>query len=122
MKFFKLTPDHMKLLAHMNVDWAGDKYWGAPCIDVKRPYGDGDIEESIARILGWKLFVDQHEEEHLSPEQSETARKLHTEMARALVIVLRAGWVEPGLYEADDYSSDWRKSEETQKKDGHVTL
>lgn len=80
----KITKDHLKLLKKAYWDHNEMEY-GAPWINPKRPYGNSDVEEDIAEILGWKLFEDRDGEVHLSKEQSDMAYKLH----RELVLVIQ---------------------------------
>lgn len=75
----EITEEHLKLLARAEWEFNEMEY-GAPWIDPKRPYGNSDVEENIAQILGWELFVDSDEEEHLSKEQSQKAFQLHREL------------------------------------------
>jgi hypothetical protein len=100
---FTLLPEHLTLLRHARVTWHGDE-WGAPGIDVKRPYGSsGDLAEEVARVLGWP---------QPSTQDGERAMILHGETEVALQIVLLFGTdAMPGEYElADRYSSrSWRK-------------
>ncbi len=48
---FILTDEHVKLLRQANVSWDGCEF-GAPGIDPKRPYGNGDVHSDIVEILG----------------------------------------------------------------------
>lgn len=75
----KITEEHLKLLK--KAYWRYDEAeYGAPCINPKRPYGNSDVEEDIAEILGWKLFENKYGETELSKEQSDEANKLHREL------------------------------------------
>lgn len=106
---FVLTEDHIKLLRRMYVGWQYCET-GAPEIDPKRPYGNSDVVYDIAEILGWDLFTDHNDEQHLSTEQYEIANRLHQETQTALQIVLSTLDVEPGTYRLDTpYGKDWRR-------------
>lgn len=104
---FTLTEDHITLLRRANLRWDDCEY-GAPAIDCKRPYGNSDVELDIAEILGWELFVDQHDERHLTAVQSDLARRLHEETLQALQCVLAGCSIRPGIYRrSTPYLDDW---------------
>jgi len=107
MKRFKLTDAHLKLLHNANVDWDGDE-WGAPCIDSKRPYGNGDLHKDMLEILGLSVEI-EGEYEGVSEGVAEMLEGLHRQTKVALQIVLSTGKFEAGVYEADDYGRKWRK-------------
>ena len=101
---FEFTDEHMKLLRAMYVDWE-DGEAGAPAINCKRPYGNSDIHEDIAEVLGWELFEDADGQKHLSKSQRDRAEKLHKETKDALQIFLLWGrspgfgvWVKEDRY------------------------
>lgn len=110
MQRFILTEEHIKLLRRAYVSW-DDCEFGAPSIDPKRPYGNGDVVRDIAEILGEKAKTCPRCGESLEAIDDERYRKLHTETQSALQIVLATGAFEPGAYEAEDYTRDWRKAE-----------
>lgn len=103
MQRFNLTDKHIKLLRSANISW-GDIEYGAPAIDGKRPYGNGDVTGDIVRIL----FGDLPEE--TVEALREYAHQLHTETQTALQVILSAGSFEPGIYEADKYKNNWRNA------------
>lgn len=106
---FTLTEDHVKLLRRFYVAWCHDEY-GAPEIDPKRPYGNSDVDDDIAEILGIQPESGNgHGDRQLSPGQRDHVRRIHLETQTALQIVLRTGSMEPGEYVAPDYSVDWRR-------------
>ena len=94
---FEITEDHLKLLKNMFVNWWNCEF-GAPAIDCKRPYGNGDVERDIARILGWKIEEDEDGDVELSNDQLKIANKLHEETKTALQICLSAQTFEVGNY------------------------
>lgn len=98
---FVMTENHLILLRAMNVGWCGDEY-GAPAIDPKRPYGNGDVEEDIAELIGLRLA---------NPDllTGDFLRKLHEQTETALQVVLATGTFEAGTYECDRYCRNWRK-------------
>lgn len=103
---FTLTAEHVALARRMNVSYRDAEY-GAPCIDPKRPYGNGDVPGDIADILGWEKRFDARTGEPLQ-EVYDRAAAIHKEMETALSVILRAGSFEPGEYVADKYGSNWR--------------
>lgn len=95
---FKVTPEHIKLIRHMIVDWQDAEY-GAPAIDPKRPYGNSDVEADMLKIL-------VGEREKVPKDLNE----LHSETQTALQICLCTGSFKPGWYEAPEYTStEWKK-------------
>ena len=107
-KSFTMTEHHLKLLRNANVVWWCAE-WGAPCIDPKRPYGNGDMLFDIATLLGELDRTCPHCHEFLNDTDSERHQKLHTETQTALQIVLRTGEFVPGTYVASKYDTDWRR-------------
>ena len=93
---FTLTDDHVKLLRSAYVGWDNCEF-GAPSIDCKRPYGNGDVVRDICDILGWKL-VETRNGMDCTLEQDDAARKLHVETQTALQIVLCTGGFVAGKY------------------------
>lgn len=92
---FTLTKNHIKLLQRMYVSWYNCEY-GAPCIDPKRPYGNSDVEEDIREILP------------NIPLNDEKCLEIHKETETALQIVLTTGTFKPGIYECDEYDTNWK--------------
>lgn len=104
---FTLTGDHIKLLRAMYVS-ADD---GTPCVDSKRPYGNGDIEEDVCKLLGWQKAGDNGHGPCWSSAQRKEAWRLHCETSCALQIVLRTGSFVPGEYVTSaTYLTDWRRA------------
>lgn len=104
MQYFTITEQHLKLLQRMNVDWNG-AYYGAPTIDVKRPYGNGDAVDDILGILDMgRLVLDE-----TYPMVLDGILKLHQETKLALQICLATQSFEPGDYVAHDYTNDWKQ-------------
>lgn len=104
MKHFTVLPAHLKLLNYAYVSWNGVEH-GAPSIDPKRPYGDSDVYESMAKILG--LVYDKEADEPFNNDEIKMMDTLHKETQTVLQIVLAHGEMVPGNYVAADYSSDW---------------
>jgi len=110
MDEFEITEEHLILLKHSYVSWWNCEY-GAPSIDPKRPYGSGSVLESMADILGEKLFEDMHGETHLSKEQGDRLEKLHEDMQIVLQIVLCTQSFSLGKYikENEYRNRSWTK-------------
>lgn len=108
MTHFTLTAEHVTLLRNTSVSW-NDLEVGAPTIDPKRPYGNGDHITDICRILGWPKEGDNGHEPCWSSTQRKRARVLHGDLETALQVVLAAGSFEPGLYGCTDYMRNWRR-------------
>jgi hypothetical protein len=102
---FTMKEEHLKLLRAMNVDWDSSEF-GAPGIDPKRPYGNGDAIRDIANILGVEL---QYDAEGVISAQQNYLHRLHLDTGIALQVVLATGEFSVGQYEADLYDRNWRK-------------
>ena len=96
---FTVTEEHVKLLRAANVSWNGIE-WGAPTIDGKRPYGNGDLLADLTRILGGDLS-------ELNAAELCELRDLHESTETALQIFLATGEMKPGEYRASKYGRDW---------------
>jgi hypothetical protein len=108
MERFELRAEHVTLLRAANVWWWGAEY-GAPCIDPKRPYGNGDVENDIGRLLGATMLGDDGDGPCYSSVQRAAFRTWHKETEKALQVILASGSFEPGVYVADKYSRRWRR-------------
>jgi hypothetical protein len=107
---FTLTEDHLKLFRQMNVGWQECEY-GAPEIDPKRPYGNGDVEADIIATLGWPWDRGEYEEPPKSLRQRAAA--IHKEMETALQVVLSSCSFEPGVYVSEEWGrNDWHREAE----------
>ena len=91
---FVLKQGHLDLMKHMYVDW-GNCEFGAPAINCKRPYGDGDVLESIIKIL---LPALEDYGDEMPQFIEEAAKKWHAEMLTALQIVLCTQQFRLGTY------------------------
>ena len=104
-KTFKVTEEHIKLLRRMYARWY-DGEFGAPGVDCKRPYGNGDGYGDIAEILG----IEKAEDKDFTPAQFARMEKLHPEMETVLQILLTVGELPTGEYRKHDYMSlTWKK-------------
>lgn len=100
---FVLTDQHLTLLRAADVQWDETEF-GAPAIDPKRPYGNGDVVGDMARLLGVELPEDAG-----SIVVTQELTRLHAETKTALQIVLGTGRFEPGTYvRSHTWSRDWR--------------
>ncbi len=107
-KHFELTEDHLKLLQKMEVRWNDECYNGAPAIDIKRPYGNSDVYNDIAEILGWEIAETKYGEKELSNAQETKASVLHRETERALQIVLSTRSFVAGTYIKQSVTDGWK--------------
>ena len=107
-EYFTVTKDHLKLLRKAYVSWDSCEF-GAPAIDCKRPYGNSDVFQDIAKILGINPIEDIDEELYTNT-QEDYMRRIHKETETVLQIILRTGLFEAGVYSAESpYHSDWEK-------------
>jgi hypothetical protein len=107
---FTLTDEHVALLKLMCVGWSDDAYYGAPVIDIKRPYANGSVWEDVAEAIGIEATEDDNGEPHWPKGTRERCLALHREMDTALQVCLRAQTFEPGEYVSDPYLDNWRKA------------
>jgi len=105
---FVLTEEHIKLLRNANISWDSCEY-GAPCIDPKRPYGNGDVLRDMAKILECSGGTCPHCGEPIDEQDTARLEDLHLELENALQIFVKHATIELGAYYADPYSSDWKK-------------
>lgn len=103
-----LTDDHLTLLQNMNIDWDDCEY-GAPCVNPKRPYGNGDVESDVCENLGWVKEGDDGHSPCWSSVQRNKAYWIHREMLSALQICLQLMTLETGVYESATGYQDWKK-------------
>lgn len=103
---FAITANHLILLRRMNIGWGGCEY-GAPCVDPKRPYGNGDVVGDMARLLNVPTVPTDDEETHWPPGTSDKMRQLHLQTQTALDIVLSTGSFVVGNYTREAYGQPW---------------
>ena len=104
---FDVTQDHLRLLRRMNASW-WDCEWGAPGIDPKRPYGNGDVVRDIGTILDWP-FVETEDGLAIPPGMRVKALTIHREMETVLQILVAVDHLCVGSYVADQYRRNWRQ-------------
>lgn len=102
LKRFELKLEHIKLLKRAYIRWE-DGEFGAPSIDCKRPYGNSFVYADIAEILGIN-----HVGEVFTVYQKDLMWKLHRGTETALQILVQTGQYRIGIYEAEDYTNDWK--------------
>jgi len=100
----EITNDHLKLLEKAYWKYEDCEY-GAPAIDCKRPYGNSDVEEDIAEILGWREGSNG-----LSEKQTDKAHDLHHELLDVIEEIIK------------DFTNAWRKSNPVIPECKHDTL
>jgi len=126
---FEVSPEHLKLLQRFCVGWQ-DCEFGAPEIDPKRPYGNSDVYQDMIEVLGivelktgiyefklgaetWLLKGEDKNNLYLEGADEEKLLrrldKLHKETEQALQVCLSAQKFEAGIYEAEDYTDNWKQ-------------
>lgn len=107
---FELKSEHITLLRRAYVRWE-DCEFGAPAIDCKRPYGDSDVLDDMAEILGIEPMgtnAYDPDEPGFTRDQEDYLNQLHKETQTALQVILSTGSFEPGVYTTSDYGYEWR--------------
>ena len=107
-KRFTLTEDHLKLMRAIYMTWNAVEF-GAPSVDPKRPYGNGNVLEDICVELGFDPIETLDGEKVFTAAQGAYASELHASMETAIEVVLRAQSFEPGEYRASSYDADWKR-------------
>ena len=77
-----INSNHLELLSQLRWEWDDCEY-GAPAVNPKRPYGNSDVEEDIAEILGWDIG-----ENGLTEFQQQTAYELHSDLLKVIPKVI----------------------------------
>lgn len=103
---FTVTDEHLKLMKRAYVSW-DDTEFGAPEIDCKRPYGNSNVIEDIAEILGVPEDQWSDGDGEALPDAEQAFTKLHAETAIVLQIALNTGEFREGRYVREKYG-DWR--------------
>ncbi len=98
---FTLTQQHIDLVRNMYIHFDNQLYYGAPCVNIKRPYGNSDVLFDVYEIVHAHEFEydpdDEYFDADIDPDGS--LQKLHEETATALQIILCTGSFVPGKYE-----------------------
>lgn len=105
-KSLTVTDEHLLLLKRTYITWDPCEY-GAPEINPKRPYGNGDVAQDIYEILGWPIGCQDCGVEY----DDERARSIHVEMEAVVKVALhnvgediRGEWRN-----ASDYGDNWER-------------
>lgn len=101
LRKFTLTEDHIILLKEMHVVWL-DGEPGAPGIDTKRPYGNGEHLGDIALALRLRKNRNELSYHPLNDKEEAFCQSLHEELHVALQIVLCTGKFKAGKYHKAD--------------------
>lgn len=109
MERFTLTNEHLLLIQRMSVHFDDSAYDGAPTVNIKRPYGNSDVMNDVAEIIGIEKAEDDYGEKYFPKGTLERCEKLHKETAKALQVCVAAQSFEAGEYISDDYRDNWRK-------------
>lgn len=107
-KTFLVTEDHLKLLPHLWFNYNDYTEFGAPEVDPKRPYGNSDVYDDIAEILGIEGELDSWDEVSFTDGQRQYMLQVHKEITTVLNIMVRNGGVEVAEYTASAYGQDWK--------------
>lgn len=101
---FTITEEHLTLLRHAYIGW-DDCEFGAPAIDCKRPYGNSDVYEDMAEILGVRFGAD----ENMIELEKRRLRALHVDLQTVLQIAVQTGQFSTGTYRSNRYGFDWER-------------
>lgn len=112
MGIFELKKEHLKLISNFNITFNNNSEFGAPTVDTKRPYGNSDAYQDIARIL--KIKARPEDDQEFSDEQYKYMDKLHEETEIALQIVLSLQCFKTGFY-CLDYNGKWSLIKDVKK-------
>lgn len=104
---FTVTDEHLKLLRRAYVGW-DDCEFGAPAIDCKRPYGNGDVIGDIGEILGYQREHWENEDGDYYETVADNFTQIHAQTAVVLQIALATGEFKAGRYVCDKYRANWR--------------
>jgi len=95
---FILTENHLKLLSQLCIRFNDHQYYGAAGGDMKYPYGDSMVMDSVAKIIGIRPDNGQDLDEPLTDTEEATCLAIHEETATALQIVLQTKSFATGRY------------------------
>lgn len=103
---FTLTEDHLKLLRRANVTTNYGET-ESPGLCTKRPYGNGDVVEDVAEIIGIESFRLDEDDSQYDEALYDKLWKLHKEVETALQIILTTQSFVPGDYECE-FLEKWK--------------
>ena len=99
---FVIKKEHLELLKNVTISWWGAEF-GAPCIDPKRPYGNGDVYQDMAQILNIPDKKRYEEDDvYYTPEEEKYMDTLHKDLKTVLEIGLCLLKFEIGTYQSYD--------------------
>lgn len=104
-KKITIKAEHILLLKRANIT----AYDDTPALDVKRPFGNSDIENDICKIVG---FTKNPEYDEWSTSRTQTAQALYDDMLYLLkVLCQNPHGIEVGAtyQNMKDYGDDWRR-------------
>lgn len=110
---FTVTEDHLKLLRHLcdgGLYWDPGEGYGAPYFGPKKPYGNSDVPQDVARIVGAPDSDLETWDDDGGPEAEVEDRylRLHVEAGIALKIALATGEFRAGHYtRTSAWGNDW---------------
>lgn len=110
-----ITEGHIRLLERTYVGWDGDAYDGAPAVNVKRPYGNGDVLGDVFEITQPELYKELSSDEDAwdewnpadHPELERTHREMEYVIQIALNLAGKGQLIEAGAtyYRPDRYDT-----------------
>lgn len=102
---FTVTHEHLTLLRHANVGW-NEGEWGAPGLDTKRPFGNGDLYGDMRKILG--IEIPDNDDWDPPEDMLVYLNTIYGELETVLQIFLKVGRMGPGEYRRrSEYGDDW---------------
>lgn len=95
---FIVKEEHLKLLKRMYITYDDYVEFGAPEVNPKRPYGNGDVHNDISEIIGLEpeLEKDDWGDGGFTDAQIDYMEKVHKEMKTVLQILVRNLNIEIG--------------------------
>lgn len=110
---FTVTEDHLKLLRHLcdgGLYWDPGEGYGAPYFGPKKPYGNSDVPQDVARIVGapGSDLAQWNDDGGPAAEVEDRYLRLHVEAGIALKIALATGEFRAGHYtRTSTWGNDW---------------
>lgn len=98
METFEITENHLKLAKQLYWEWESDAYSGYPAVNCKRPYGNSDVYDDVAEIIGLEKVEGDEGEMHWPKGTRIICKRFHEEMATAMQIFTCTLSFESGIY------------------------